>query len=398
MGIGDDVIVVSILQQTSVAPAICPLPLEYGKIDLCGAALENALGSGNKIGQLMDFGPIGLALSPGIGKGILERIPAGPLAVFARNLPLVGHAVDHHTVDAGCPVAVEGAGSLFPIQLIAAHEIRQHFVGNKLSAGHVNATGDVPEILPHLTKAQTFALGDVQYAGGSGGVDIAAIGLGAVLAAKAVGPVLNPQHMIPEIEVIEGGIVIIYQLLLNALTGEKPLRAALETLQDGQIGENIIALQCLKLRCKPVGPGNGGAEQLNGILENGTAVLLHKTADFGVVQNVLLPEINDGIGALPAIVVGGVHFICHGQLEVEHLHASAGQRLTGATGIVGKQQGVASLPVLALGGSDGGAGEINGVIVLGVCQLGLASVQGFIRGNTRGGGHVQGGDKIGHIP
>ena len=345
----------------------------------------------------MDFGPIGLALAPGIGKGVLEGVPAGPLAVFARNLLLIGHTVNHHAVDPGGPVAVEGAGGLLPVQLIAAHEIGQYLVGDELPPGHMNAAGDVPEILPHLAKAQALALSNIQHAGGCGGVDVAAVGLCPILTAKGVRPVLNPQHMIPEVEVVEGGVVVIHQLLLNALAGEEPLGAALEALENGQVGDDIVAPQRLELLGEAIGPGNGGTEQFDGILEDRTAVLLHQIADFGVVQNVLLPNVDDGIGALPAIVVGGIHLIRHGQLEVEHLHASAGQGLAGAAGVVGKQQGVAGLPFLALGGGDGNAGKVNGIIVLGIGQLGLAAVEGFVQGDTGGGGLVQGGDKIGHI-
>ena len=147
----------------------------------------------------MDVLPIGLPLTPWVGKGVLEGMPAGPLAVGAGNFPLVGHAVDDHTVHAGGPVAVEGANRLLPVQLVAAHQVGQHLVRDELVPRHVDAAGDVAEVFPHFTEAKAFPLGNVQHTGGGGGVYVTAVGLGTILAAEGVRPVLKPLHMIPEI-------------------------------------------------------------------------------------------------------------------------------------------------------------------------------------------------------
>ena len=74
-----------------------------------------------------------------------------------------------------------------------------------------------------------------------------------------------------------------------------------------------------------------------------------------------------------------------------------GQGLAGAAGVVGETAGCRRSAIPRLRRRRRKRRKVNGIIVLGIGQLGLAAVEGFVQGDTGGGGLVQGGDKIGHI-
>lgn len=278
---------------------------EDGDVDPGGAALHGVVHPGQVPGHVGDVAPGRVPRAPGlaVADGAVVRGEgrvAGPLHPGQRG---VGEAVHDGLVDAGRVRAAHGAQELLPRGAVRGAGVGAGLAGQHRVARHVPAAGQAAVVVEVL-EAQRLALGDVQQRGGPDGVGLQAVRLRAHPQAQGVRPAAQCREVVGVVQVADGVPEVVPYLAGRDGVVRVDLVAAAHR-DDGQDGQQRVAVALLEGGGQPGRPGQRLGLDLQGVLEQDAAGALEEAPDL-LREQVPLPEAGDGGGAGRAEVVHDV--------------------------------------------------------------------------------------------